>query len=152
MLSISITDLFPHSLVSPTFQSLTSFPPSLLSFSLSFSRYLFLSRLSTMVAGLSAPIGSQSSLTFLYFYFITLFAKIACTDFFARLWPTYFSLVVAKLVSGRIFITSLFPMPPEPAVRISVTSRMGSVNFANLIIRENNCFYHHGGLISNNEK
>ena len=35
--------------------------------------------------------------------------------------------------------------PPEPAIRmadihrISVTSRMGSVNFANHIIRENNC-------------
>ena len=30
---------------------------------------------------------------------------------------------------------------PEPAIRISVTSRRASVNFANLIIRENNCIY-----------
>ena len=38
--------------------------------------------------------------------------------------------------------------------RISVTSRMRSVNFTNHIIKENNFIYlnHHGGLISNNKK
>ena len=43
---------------------------------------------------------------------------------------------------------------PPDIWRISVTSRMRSVNFANYVIKENNCIYwnHHGGLISNNKK
>ena len=42
----------------------------------------------------------------------------------------------------------------NPDGRISVTSRMESVNFENLTLKENDCIYcnHHGGLVSNNKK